>query len=113
MEFHNISNMNPHTPVHSADMRTAQPVQPVTPVARSQEGQLPLRQGSSAPAQLPAMKMGELEIRVDEDTDRLVVSIFDAQGALLRQIPAEVVLQLARRLEQVMSTRSLGLRAEA
>lgn len=51
--------------------------------------------------------------RIDTVNDQLVVSVLDRQGALLRQIPATVVLQMARRLEQVLSDRSLGLHAQA
>ncbi len=40
-----------------------------------------------------------LEFRVDDDTGRIVVSVRDAaMGALIRQIPSEEILRLARAL---------------
>ncbi len=61
----------------------------------------------------PLHRSGEIQFRIDQEADRLVVSVFDQQGALLRQIPGDVVLQMAKRLEQVLSDGSLGLHAEA
>jgi uncharacterized FlaG/YvyC family protein len=60
-----------------------------------------------------AMSSGDLEFRLDEGTDRMVVSIFDNQGELVRQIPAEVVLRLAERIDQILAERSFGLNTEA
>lgn len=54
----------------------------------------------------------EVAYKIHQESGRLVVSVFDQQGALLRRIPAEVVLQMAHRLEQVIADRSLGLHAE-
>ncbi len=61
----------------------------------------------------PLYRAGEIQFRIDKEAGRLVVSIFDEQGALLRQIPGDVVLEMAKRLKQVLSDGSLGLHAEA
>lgn len=64
---------------------------------------------------MPSTTRGNDDVvyRIEKESGQLVVSVFDHQGALLRRIPAEVVLQMARRLERVIADRSLGLHAEA
>lgn len=55
----------------------------------------------------------ETTYRIEQVDDRWVVSILDGQGALLRRIPARNIVQMARRLERVMSEGRLGLDATA
>lgn len=43
----------------------------------------------------------DLQFSVDEDTDRTVIKVIDSHtGELIRQIPDEVFLELARRLQE-------------
>lgn len=50
-----------------------------------------------------------LSFRIDKNTDRLVVSMMDANGEVIRQMPSELILRLAERLEQIQSDGQLGL----
>jgi flagellar protein FlaG len=43
----------------------------------------------------------DLQFTIDEDTERTVIKVIDSQsGELIRQIPDEVFLELARRLDE-------------
>jgi flagellar protein FlaG len=42
----------------------------------------------------------DLQFRVDESSGRTVVSVFDSDGQLIRQIPSAEVLSIAARLQQ-------------
>ena len=46
-----------------------------------------------------------LEFRVDEDSGKVIVAVVDADTAeVLRQIPAEEMLEVSRRLEEQLAT---------
>jgi flagellar protein FlaG len=52
---------------------------------------------------LPEPVRTNLTFRVEEELDRVVVSVLDARsGDLLRQIPADVALRVARNLQEFM-----------
>ena len=50
-----------------------------------------------------------LQFRIDQDSDRLVVSLLDSQGEVIRQMPSEMILRLAQRLEEIRAEGKLGL----
>ena len=112
MEFHNVSNHLPHASPSAEALRQTRPVRPVEPVAR-------VRNDSDRPeperprVDLSRLASGDMEFRIDKDTDQLIVSIYDSEGELLRQIPADVVLELARRIDEVLARNSFGLNTEA
>ncbi len=88
---------------------------PVTPVSSLDQAFRFQRHAQDGKSQFehPLQRAGEIQFRIDKEAGRLVVSVFDEQGALLRQIPGDVVLEMAKRLKQVLSDGSLGLHAEA
>lgn len=46
-----------------------------------------------------------MEFRVDEGSDRLVVSLYDDRGDVIRQIPAESILKMARQITELLRQR--------
>jgi len=107
-----------------AASRVSQPVanasygadgRPVAPSSSLEEAFRSQREAQAGASQTenPLHRAGEIQFRIDQEAGRLVVSVYDEQGALLRQIPGDVVLRMAQRLEQVLSDGSLGLHAEA
>lgn len=53
---------------------------------------------------LPEPVRTKLSFRIDEDLDRVIVSVVDSEsGTVLRQIPADVVLRVAQNLQDFMS----------
>nr|MBV6631249.1 flagellar protein FlaG [Oceanococcus sp. HetDA_MAG_MS8] len=116
MEINNVSNVVQNASANAEAVQRMRPVPPVQPPARVDNDGLSgsnTRSGSAQAMPQTAMSSGDLEFRLDEGTDRMVVSIFDNQGELVRQIPAEVVLRLAERIDQILTERSFGLDREA
>lgn len=92
------------------------PVAPVQPVAKSEgaetggardSGKRPL---ASNPPRNPLVLGSDssMQFTIDKDSDRLVVSLLDTEGEVIRQIPAEVILKIAERLEQIMDEGNFG-----
>lgn len=54
-----------------------------------------------------------LQFRIDQDSERLVVSLLDQDGKVIRQVPSEVVLRIAQRIEQIQASGKLGFDARA
>jgi uncharacterized FlaG/YvyC family protein len=46
----------------------------------------------------------DLEFRIDADTQRAVITVRDATGSVIRQIPTEEALRVQRRLNEGSST---------
>ena len=46
----------------------------------------------------------DLEFRIDADTERAVITVRDATGSIIRQIPTEEALRVQRRLNEGSST---------
>ena len=102
MEFPNV-NAIPHPSAASEAVPYLRPVTPVEPVARvDNEDAGRMERNSEYTPTMPNSRAGELEFRVDENTDRLVVSIYDDRGEVMRQIPAEVVLKMAEQITAVI-----------
>ncbi len=102
MDFPNV-NAIPHPSAQSGALPQLRPVTPVEPVGRIETQDSGRTQGESRYTQsFPQTKLGELEFKVDENTDRLVVSIYDDRGEVVRQIPAEVVLKMAEQITEVL-----------
>lgn len=103
MEFPNV-NAIPHASAASEAVPYLRPVTPVEPVVRldNQDAGRMERNLGYKPT-LPNSRAGELEFRVDEDTERLVVSIYDDNGEVMRQIPAESVLKMAQQITEVIN----------
>ncbi len=103
--------------VQPAPADTPRPVAPVQPVASAQgaesggardSGKKPL--DTAVPGGSQAMaRDASLQFRIDKDFDRLVVSLLDREGEVIRQVPAELVLKIAQRIEQIISDNKLGL----
>jgi flagellar protein FlaG len=54
----------------------------------------------------------DLQFRVDEDLDRVIVSVVDTEsGEIIRQIPSEEMIQIARSLEKLQEGMLLSQRA--
>ncbi|GHE37399.1 flagellar protein FlaG [Vulcaniibacterium thermophilum] len=89
-----------HAP--SAPSPAASPAAPrQTPAAPAARAEPP----SHAPAQLQAEldrflqdSRTSLRFRIDRDTDRVVVTVLDAHGQPILQIPSETALRIARSL---------------
>jgi flagellar protein FlaG len=73
---------------------TAFPAEP----ERTAEPEGGLQQALEAIDRYLAENRSGLEFRVDKDLGRVIVSIVDADGKVLRQIPGEEALRLARLL---------------
>ncbi len=54
-----------------------------------------------------------LQFRIDQDSERLVVSLLDQHGEVIRQVPSEVVLRIAQRIEQIQSSGKMGFDVRA
>ncbi len=104
MEFPNV-NAIPHPSAQSGVVPQLRPVTAVEPVGRL-ETEDSNRTGSESrfTQSYPQTQLGELEFKVDENTDRLVVSIYDSSGEVVRQIPAEVVLKMAEQITAVLDS---------
>lgn len=102
MDFPHV-NAIPHASATSEAVPQLRPVTPVEPVMRlDNQDAGRMDRDTSFGARLPQSRTGELEFRVDENTDRLVVSIYNDQGDVVRQIPAEVVLKMAQQITEVL-----------
>lgn len=102
MDFHNV-NAIPHPSAQSGVLPQLRPVTPVEPVGKIQtEDANRTQQESRFTQSFPQTQLGELEFKVDENTDRLVVSIYNDSGEVVRQIPAEVVLKMAEQITEVL-----------
>ncbi|MEE4185462.1 MAG: flagellar protein FlaG [Gammaproteobacteria bacterium] len=73
------------------------------PPPRAPEIEIPEVSIEEAVAQIQtyiAESQRDLQFRVDEASGRTVVSVFDSQGQLIRQIPSAEVLSVAARLQE-------------
>lgn len=69
-----------------------------------------LNRAAEALSQHYAAQQSDLRFRVDEDSGRLVVTVLDHRdGSVIRQIPGEDALRLARSLNQSPGQRELRL----
>lgn len=85
---------------------------PVSPAATNTATPAPAPEPSGSAAELAqavaelarrfeAQTQTDLQFRLDREAGRLVVSVVDSRdGTVLRQLPSEVVLRIARHLEQ-------------
>ena len=100
-------------PLPADTPRPVQAVQPVKPTERTESG--PQRDATrkgvadSMEANVVRSQNSSLQFRIDQDYDRLVVSLLDENGEVIRQIPSELVLRLAQRIEQIQNEGKLGL----
>lgn len=102
MDFPHV-NAIPHASAASEAVPQLRPVTPVEPVVRlDNQDAGRMNSENSFGTGVPQTRTGELEFRVDENTDRLVVSIYDDKGDVVRQIPAEVVLKMAQQITEVL-----------
>ncbi|MGJ8670579.1 MAG: flagellar protein FlaG [Oceanococcus sp.] len=67
------------------------------------------RNGHSLDSNHIAIDDVSMQFRVDQDSDRLIVSLLDADGEVIRQMPSELILRLAQRLEEIQAEGKLGL----
>lgn len=52
-----------------------------------------------------------LKFRIDQDSERLIVSLLDGDGNLIRQMPSELILRLAQRIEEIQEQGKFGVDA--
>ena len=104
-EIHSIHLL--HAMVPEQGPRVAAPVAPPVapapaPSAPAQELQQDLERAVAEISQhLEAQTRTDLQFRMDRDAGRVVVSVVDARdGTVLRQLPSEVVLRIARHLDE-------------
>lgn len=106
-------------PLKAPSIATPAPVLPVTgasawrPALEPVSPTLPLPERRDRPAveaaaqrlnEKAGAQAAEVQFRVDEDSGRLVVTVLDRRdGSVLRQIPSEEALELARRLDEAAS----------
>lgn len=55
----------------------------------------------------------DLQFRIDKDTERLIVTMLDGDGEMIRQMPSDLILRLAERIEQIQDEGQLGLNERA
>lgn len=85
---------------------TAGDVKPVTPDSDFTQTSLGSRESIEHALQELARKMKgsdtDLQFRLDRDSGRMIVSVIDARdGTVLRQLPTEVALRIARGIESL------------
>lgn len=79
----------------------SQPVRPATDSTRAQDDTAGLRSAVRDINSFVQTQQRNLEFSVDEDTGMTVVKVVDPQtGDVIRQIPSEVALSLARALSE-------------
>jgi hypothetical protein len=96
------------------------PILPVAPVEASMQSSAGGHEqaGSRGAAQsldanIIKGRDSSLQFRIDQDYDRLVVTLLDADGKTVRQIPSELILKIAQRLEQIIDEGNMGLNERA
>lgn len=52
-----------------------------------------------------------LSFRIDQESDQLIVSLIDEQGEVIRQIPSELILRLAERIDEILEQGRFGIDA--
>lgn len=81
---------------------SASPAAPPAEAAASAEPPMGIEQAVQEMAQRAASANTTLDFRVEEDSGRVVVSIVDASdGTVLRQMPSEEALRIARSLAKL------------
>lgn len=55
----------------------------------------------------------DLLFRVDKEYDQLIVTLLDKEGEVIRQMPTDLILRLAQRIEAIQENGQLGLDAVA
>lgn len=97
-------------------MDTPRPLQPVQPVQAAQgaESEGPRDSGENGVGnamleQVIRSKDASMQFRIDREQGRIVVSILDADGEVIRQIPSDLILQLAQRIEEIQSKGFMSL----
>ncbi len=90
-----------------APVETPRTVQPITPVQSSEK----IRDESTqlANANTVVSRDTSLKFRIDQDSERLVVSLLDSDGTLIRQMPSELILRLAQRIEEIQEQGKFGI----
>lgn len=104
MDFPTV-NAIPHPSAQSGVLPQTPPVKPVEAVGRLTNDDAGIvRQPPEPITTLPGTRSGDLAFSVDEGTERLVVSIYDDKGEVVRQIPSEVVLKMANQIHELLDT---------
>ena len=123
IEISSLTQMAQSQTVAAAEQpRTVQPVQAPTPSANAggagQQGRESAKDartaaqgsnGRSLDSNRVALDDSSLQFRVDQDSDQLVVSLLNADGDVIRQMPSELILRLAQRIEEIQAEGKLGL----
>lgn len=90
-----------------APVETARAVEPVTAVHNIEK-----TRGESTQldqANVVTNRDTSLKFRIDQDSERLVVSLLDSDGSLIRQMPSELILRLAQRIEEIQEQGKFGI----
>jgi flagellar protein FlaG len=91
-------------PAPAADRVVEQAKAPTSPAPEVPAAAMPRRDLEAATAQIERYMRSsgrDLQFRVDDDSGRVVVSVRDSgTGELIRQIPSEAALRIAKSLEQ-------------
>lgn len=103
-----LTHLAQHQPV---PVDTAQPLKAVQPVesakgaesghARDSGEEKFARQG--VPSNVFYSGDSSLQFRIDQNDDQLIVSLMDSDGKVIRQVPSEVVLRIAQRIEDIQA----------
>lgn len=102
MDFPSV-NAIPQPSAQSGVVPQLPAVKPVEPAGRTTNDDAgSVRQNPEPSTSVPEQRSGELEFRVDENTDRLIVAVYDDKGEVIRQIPSEVVLKMAEQITEVL-----------
>ncbi len=106
-----ISSLTHLAQTQTVPVETPRAVQPV--VATQPTDKTRGESTHLANANVVASRNTSLKFRIDQDSDKLIVSLLDSDGALIRQIPSELILRLAERLEEIQEQGKFGLDAMA
>lgn len=106
-----VSSLTQLAQTQTVPVETPRAVQPVVATQASEKtgGEMP----HLAEANTVVSRDTSLKFRIDQDSERLIVSLLDSDGQLIRQMPSELILRLAQRLEEIQEQGKFGLDALA
>ena len=123
IEVSSLTQMAQTQTVAAEQPRTVEPVQPLAASENAHgagqqgrdDGKRDARataqgqQGRSLDSNNIYFEDTSIQFRVDKDSERLVVSLLDADGEVIRQMPSELIMRLAQRIEEIQAQGQLGL----
>ncbi len=111
-----ISSLTQAAQTQPVPVEAQKPVQPVTPVLPTQRPETGEKRDAAQSGVAGSMDanviMGKdtsLQFRIDRDFNSLVVSLLDSNGEVVRQIPSDLIMKIAQRIEQIQDKGYMGL----